>query len=79
MTDDQLLVATLAARRAAHDAPLAEIYEINKDGKPTGVKGISNHTNTYALRAAEWMALANEVDRRGLKQPVPDWDGNSRR
>jgi hypothetical protein len=26
-----------------------------------------------------WMQLAAEVDRRGLVQPTPTWDGDSRR
>lgn len=79
MTNGTLLTRTLEARRAAHDAPLAQIYEVNKGGKPTGQKHISQHTSAWADRSREWMDLANEVDRRGLKQPVPDWDGDSRR
>lgn len=79
LTDDELLARTKAAHQAAHDAPLAEIYEVNKGGKPTGVKHISNHVTGWADRSREWMDLANEVDRRGLQQPKMDWDGDSRR
>ncbi len=79
MTDEELLKKTLEARRAAHDAPLAEVYAENQYGRPTGKLKIRDHTRAYADRANEWMALAKEVDRRGLKQPIPDWDGDSRR
>lgn len=79
LSDDDLLRRTLAARRAAHDAPLARVSEVNKGGKPTGKRFISEHTDAWARSSREWMRLADEVDRRGLNQPIPDWDGNSRR
>jgi hypothetical protein len=79
LTDEKLLEATLAARRAMHDAPLATFATENKGGKPTGKHFLDNHTAAWADRSREWMRLAAEVDRRGLKQPIPDWDGDSRR
>jgi hypothetical protein len=79
MTDSELLEQTKAARRASHDAPLARTSDENKGGKPTGKRFISDHTNAWAMRSREWCRLADEVDRRGLVQPVMDWDGDSRR
>lgn len=79
LSDQELLARTLAARRLAHDAPMAAVSEINKFGKPTGKRFVSNHTDAWAATSREWMRLADEVDRRGLQQPVPNWDGNSRR
>ena len=79
MTDEDLLNATLAARRAAHDAPFAAFSTENKNGKPTGKHFLDDHTTAWSDRSREWMKLADEVDRRGLRQPIPDWDGDSRR
>ena len=79
MNDEELLIAASTARRSAHDAPLAEIYEVNKGGKPTGERHISKHTSAWAVRSNEYVTLAEECRRRGLKQLPMDWDGNSRR
>lgn len=79
MTDEKLLAATLAARRRAHDAPLASFAAENKNGKPTGHYFLDNHTTAFARHAEEWSRLAVEVTRRGLSQPTPDWDGDCRR
>lgn len=62
MTDEELLAKVSAARGAAHRAPFAEW---SKDHK--GHSSIVNHTNAWATRGNELMALAEEVDRRGLK------------
>lgn len=74
MTDEELLARAKAARRAAHDAPLNP-YRLDADGH----RWASMDSNAWADRAREWHELANEVDRRGLKQPEMDWDGDSRR
>lgn len=70
LTDDELLKATAAALKAAHEAPMAMFCTENKDGKPTGHHFLENHTRAWADRSREWMELADEVDRRGLIQPV---------
>lgn len=79
LSDQELLERTKAARHAAHDAPLAMFCTENKNGKPTGHHFLDNFTYASADRSREWCALADEVDRRGLPQPVMDWNGDSRR
>ncbi len=74
MTDEELLAATLAARRAAHDAPLNP-YRLDANGH----RWVEPVTTAFAMHGSRWADLAAEVDRRGLKQPIPDWDGDSRR
>jgi hypothetical protein len=74
MTDADLLNRTLEARRAAHDAPLNP-YRLDADGH----RWVEQRSTAYATASGDWMALANEVDRRGLPQPRPTWDGDSRR
>jgi hypothetical protein len=74
MTDKELLQATLEARKAAHDAPLNP-YRLDADGH----KWVELRSTAWADRSREWMDLSTEVRRRGLQQPTPDWDGNSRR
>jgi hypothetical protein len=64
MTDEELLAATVAARKAAHDAPFCE-YSLDKQGHTR----LLNHTYAWSERSREWIRLADEVDRRGLKQP----------
>lgn len=64
MTDEELLAKVSAARGAAHRAPFAEW---SKDHR--GHSSIVNHTSAWATRGNELMALAEEVDRRGLKWP----------
>ena len=64
MTNENLLEAVKVARQRMHDAPLAEW---SKDHK--GHSAIVHHTSAWAYHSKEWMRLANEVDRRGLKQP----------
>lgn len=66
MSDQDLILKTKAAKIAAHDAPLGEVTDINKHGKPTGERFITNHTNGYASRANEWVTLSDECARRGL-------------
>jgi hypothetical protein len=65
MTDSELLAATAAARKAAHDAPFSE-WSLDHQGHTR----VFNHTYAWAERSREWMKLADEVDRRGLKQPA---------
>jgi hypothetical protein len=74
MTDAELLTRTLDARRAAHDAPLNP-YRLDANGH----RWVEQQSTAYASAAREWMQLAAEVDRRGLVQPTPTWDGDSRR
>lgn len=74
MTNEDLLKATLAARRAAHDAPLNP-YRLDHDKH----RWVEPQSTAWSDRANDWMKLADEVDRRGLKQPIPGWDGDSRR
>jgi hypothetical protein len=74
LTDAKLLTRTLIARRAAHDAPLNP-YRLDADGH----RWVEQQSTAYASAGRDWMALANEVDRRGLAQPKPTWDGDSRR
>lgn len=69
LSDDVLLWATAEARTAAHQAPLGEVTDVNKQGKPTGERFITNHTDGWADRANDWAALSDECERRGLKQP----------
>jgi hypothetical protein len=54
MSDEELLAKAAEARRAAWDAPKSD----------TG-----NPSYAWARTSREWMTLANEIDRRGLKQP----------
>lgn len=72
-SDEELLKQTLAARRRAHNAPLATYHE-DHDGH----KWVEGAT-TWGTASLAWSELADEVDRRGLPQPIPDWDGDSRR
>lgn len=65
LSDSALLGRTKEARRAAHAAPFAEWSMDHR-----GHSAIINHTSAWATRSREWMDLANEVDRRGLPQPV---------
>lgn len=67
MTDDELLLKTAEAHRRARDASPASIGE-----RHTGERHILHHTDGYARFGAEWCQLADEVDRRGLKQPMID-------
>lgn len=62
MSDEELLKATAAARRAAHEAP-KNLFR-NADGS-----GSLGNSTAWADQSREWMRLADEVDRRGLKQP----------
>jgi len=74
LTDDELLSRTLAALRAAHDAPLNP-YRLDADGH----RWVEPRSTAWADRSREWCELSAEVKRRGLEQPTPTWDGNSRR
>lgn len=67
MTDEELLAKVSAARGAAHRAPFAEW---SKDH--LGHSSIVNHTNAWAARGDELMALTDELERRGLKWPPCD-------
>jgi hypothetical protein len=51
--DEELLRQTAVAHSRAHLAP----------------KSIDNPSDAWARFSREWMELAREVDRRGLKQP----------
>lgn len=64
MTDEELLAATLRARRAMHDVPMRP-YRLDADGH----RWVETTSSAHADRSREWMALADEVDRRGLSQP----------
>lgn len=66
MSDKDLILKTKAARKVAHEAPLGEVTDINKHGKPTGERFITNHTNAYSHRANEWAVLSDECIRRGI-------------
>lgn len=55
LTDDQLLKQTAEARLRAHNAPKSDV---------------GNTSDAWARWSNEWMRLANEVDRRGLTQPM---------
>lgn len=74
LTDDELLARTKAALRAMHDAPLNP-YRLDADGH----RWVQHDSRAWADRSRDWCELANEIDRRGLAQPVMDWDGDSRR
>jgi hypothetical protein len=74
LTNDELLVQTKAARRAAHGAPLNP-YRLDANGH----RWVEHRSRAWADRSREWCALADEVDRRELLQPKMDWDGDSRR
>lgn len=67
MTDDELLAATAAARGLAHRAPFAE-YSTDHLGHTR----IVNHTNSWAKRSDEFMALARRCRERGLVPPPCD-------
>lgn len=67
MTDEELLAKVSAARVLAHRAPFAEW---SKDHR--GHSSIVNHTTAWAARGYELMALADELERRGLKWPPCD-------
>lgn len=74
LSDDALLAATLTARRAAHDAPLNP-YRLDTNWH----RWIEQQSSAWSDRSSEWAALASEVAQRGLQQPAPDRDGDSRR
>lgn len=65
LTDADLLTKTLAARLAAHGAPLNP-FRLDADGH----RWVAIGSIAWASRARDWMELASEVDRRGLSQPV---------
>jgi len=67
MTDEELVLKTKEAKKAANEAPLAEVTHVNKNGSPTGEKFITRHTSAWADRSREWIALSEECDKRGLK------------
>lgn len=73
LSDEELLKQTLAARHRAHDAPLATYHE-DHDGH----KWVEP-APAWSAASREWSELAAEVDRRGLTQPVTNWNGDSRR
>lgn len=62
MSDSELLAATAEARRAAHQAPLNP-YRVDHDGH----RWVEPISTAWSDRANEWMRLADECDRRGLK------------
>jgi len=64
MTDEELLRATAIARSAAHTA-LLNPYRLDHDGH----RWVEPLSTAWADKSNEWMRLAAEVDRRGLKQP----------
>lgn len=66
MNDAELILKIKAARKAAHEAPLAEVTYVNKNGTPTGEKFIAQHTRAWADRSNEWSLLSDECERRGL-------------
>lgn len=79
MTDAELLTATSVAR-AAHRAPMA-IWSMDHQGHSS----INNHTSGYAFRGNDFMALADECEKRGLKLPqcdcpagAHDWEKTSK-
>lgn len=74
MSDEELLLKTLEARQAAHDAPLNP-YRLDADGH----RWVDFLSRAWSDRANEWMKLAAEVERRGLQQLIPTWNGDSRR
>lgn len=69
LSDADLLARTASARTAAHGALRGEVTDVNKHGKPTGERFITNHTNGWATRSNDWIALSDECSRRGLKSP----------
>jgi hypothetical protein len=67
LTNDELLQKTSAARGAAHRS---EFAEYSKDHR--GHTAIVNHVSAWAVRGDEFVALAEECSRRGLKLPPCD-------
>jgi hypothetical protein len=67
MTDDELIAKTSAARGFAHRASFAEW---SKDHRSHSA--IVNHTHAWAERGDDFMKLADECERRGLKLPACD-------
>lgn len=67
MTDQELLEKTAAARGASHRAPFAEWSKDHKQHT-----SIVNHTHAWAVRGDEFMVLADECSKRGLKIPPCD-------
>lgn len=63
-SDQELLISTAAARRAAHEAPLNP-YRQDANGR----RWVEMRSYAFADRARDWMELAREVDGRGLRQP----------
>ncbi len=63
MTDEKLLADTARAHKMAHDAP-RNLFR-NADGSSS-----LGNSAAWARWSAEWCRLADEVDRRGLKQPA---------
>lgn len=59
MTDEELDLAVVAARKRAHEAPMGE-YNLHADGTAE----IRNATYAWAKESAEWMRLCDERDRR---------------
>lgn len=80
MTDEELLAKLSAARGLAHRAEFAEWSMDHR-----GHSSIVNHTNGWAVRGNEFLALAEEADRRGLPFPpcdcppgAHDWESPSK-
>ena len=67
MTDEELLQKTSAARGAAHRSEFAE-YSMDHRGHTS----IVNHVSGWAVRGDEFVELADECSRRGLKLPLCD-------
>lgn len=79
MTDKELLEAAARALGSAHRAPFAEW---SKDHK--GHSAITHHTQAWADRSQEFVALAAEIKRRHLSLPpcdcppgAHDWENRS--
>lgn len=62
MTDEELILKTKAAREAAHNAPLNP-YRLDADGH----RWVEQYSNAWADRGNEFLKLAAECDKRGLK------------
>lgn len=67
MTNEELLLRTSIARGLAHRAPFAEW---SKDHR--GHSAIVHHTHAWAERGDDFVKLAEECERRGLKMPPCD-------
>lgn len=62
VSDEELILKTKAAKKAAHDAPLNP-YRLDANGH----RWVEQYSKAWSDRSREWVELSDECDKRGLK------------